>query len=78
MSAGALAVLGVILVSMDERVRDYAWRFLSGTTVADARIGLRDVVSVVMGAIRDHTLDHAPMTIFVVAGAILFLFMVRT
>jgi hypothetical protein len=78
MSAGALAILGMALVSFDERVRDYAWRFVSQTSVADARVGIGGVGSAVFGALRDQTMTHAPMTIFVVAGAVLFLFMVKT
>jgi hypothetical protein len=78
LSLAALVTLIVVLVSFDERVRDYAWRFTSTTTIAEARSGLRDVGSVMVDAVREQTLDHAPMTIFVVAGGMLFLFMVRS
>lgn len=78
MSAGALVTLGIALVSLDERVRDYTWRFVSRTSVADARVEIGDVGSAIISAMRDQTMAHAPLTIFVVAGAILFLFMVRT
>lgn len=78
MSAGALVTLGIALVSLDERVRDYTWRFVSRTSVSDARVEIGDVGAAVFGALRDQTMTHAPLTIFVVAGAILFLFMVKT
>lgn len=78
MSAGALVILGIALVSFDERVRDYTWRFVSQTSVADARVEIGDVGAAIVGALRDQTMTHAPLTIFVVAGAILFLFMVKT
>jgi hypothetical protein len=78
LSAGALTMLGIVLVSFDERVRDYAWRFASGASLAGARVDVRDIGDAVVDALRDQTLTHAPLTIFVVAGAILFLFMVKT
>lgn len=78
MSAGALVILGIALVSLDERVRDYTWRFVRHTSVTDARVELGDVGAAIIGALRDQTMAHAPLTIFVVAGAILFLFMVKT
>ncbi len=78
MSAGALVILGIALISLDERVRDYTWRFVSRTSVTDARIKIGDVGSVILAAMRDQTMAHAPLTIFVVAGVILFLFMVKT
>ena len=67
-----------VLDAFDERVRDYAWRFVNGASVAHARVEVRDVLSAVVDALRDQTMLHAPLTIFVVAGAVLFLFMVRT
>ena len=78
MSAGALVILGITLLSLDQRVRDLTWRFLSRASVADARVEMGDVGHVILAAIRDQTVAHAPLTIFVVAGAILFLFMVKT
>lgn len=78
MSAGALVILGIVLVSFDERVRDYTWRFMSNASVAGARVEIGDVGAAIFTALRDQTMAHAPMTIFVVAGAILFLFMIKT
>ena len=78
MSAGALVILGIALISFDERVRDYTWRLMNRASVANARVEIGDVGSVILVAIRDQSMAHAPLTIFVVAGAILFLFMVKT
>ena len=78
MSAGALVILGIALLSFDERVRDYTWRFVSSTSVAGARVEIGDVGAAIFTAVRDQTMAHAPLTIFVVAGAILFLFMIKT
>ncbi len=78
MSAGALVILGTVLIAFDERVRDYTWRFLNRASVANARVEIGDVGSVILVAVRDQSMAHAPLTIFVVAGALLFLFMVKT
>mgnify|MGYP001792667536 CR=1 FL=1 len=43
MSAGALVILTIALVAFDQRVRDYTWRLVSRTSVADARIGIGDI-----------------------------------
>ena len=78
MSAGALVVLAIVLVAFDQRVRDYAWRFITRTSVADARVAISGAGAVLFDAVRDQTMAHAPLMVFVVAGAVLFLFMVRT
>lgn len=78
MSAGALVILGIALIAFDDRVRDYAWRFMNRASAANARVEIGDVGSAVFVAIRDQSMAHAPLTIFVVAGAVLFLFMVKT
>lgn len=78
MSGGALVMLAIALVSFDQRVRELTWRFVSRTSVADARVEIGDVGAAIFTALRDQTVAHAPLTIFVVAGAILFLFMIKT
>ena len=78
MSAGALMILAIALIAFDQRVRDYAWRFMNRASVANARVEIGDVGSVIFVALRDQSMAHAPLTIFVIAGAILFLFMVKT
>ena len=66
------------LVAIDPRVRDYVGTFIGGATPAAAGRGLQDVFSVIVMAVRDQSIDHAPMMIFVVAATVLFLGMVRT
>jgi hypothetical protein len=78
MSAGAIVILALVLISFDERVRDYAWGIARSTSAASAQAEITGVGRIVFGALRDQTMTHAPLTIFVVAGAILFLFMVKT
>ena len=67
------------LASVDARVRDKVGGMLSGadsfSTWGDR---ITDVGSVVATAIRHQSIENAPLMIFAVVGAVLFLFMVRT
>lgn len=78
-SVGALAVLLIILVSVDSRVREHAVRVMNGATsgsVADT--ALADIGSIVFVAARDQSVAHAPLAIFVVVAGLLLLVMLRT
>ena len=46
--------------------------------VADAGVMVRDLTGVVADAVRDQSIDHAPLVIFVLAATVLVLFMLRT
>jgi hypothetical protein len=77
-SAGALTVLLVALVSVDERVRDYVVRSARGADISSTGAMLQGLGAIVMEAALDQSVAHAPLAIFVVAGVVLFLCMVRT
>ena len=77
-SVGALAILLVALVSIDDRVRDHVVRSVEGASVAGAGAQIGNLGSVVVEAALDQSVAHAPLAIFVVAGVVLFLCMVRT
>jgi hypothetical protein len=81
-SAAALLTLIVVLAAFDVRVREQiSLRVGAGspsTQVSDASVAIRDVVSVVVTAVRDQSIEHAPMVIFVLAAIVLVLFMLRT
>lgn len=81
-SISALLLLLVLLVSLDERVRDQVSGFVYQTPgsshFASASRQLRDVVTVVVDAARDQSLANAPLMIFALAATVLVLFMVRT
>jgi hypothetical protein len=80
MSAGALVVILLVLVSFDARVREQVELRLSSPTavVTDAGQGLTSLASVVMDALREQSLDRAPLLIFVFGAGVLLLFMLRT
>ena len=80
-SAAALVVLLIGLVAIDDRVRervelviqtgDLSSGFESATSMAS------DVADVLVMAVRDQSLDHAPLAVFVVAATALVLAMLR-
>jgi hypothetical protein len=81
-SAGALLTLIVVLAVFDVRVREQiSLRVGAGNPsaqVSDASVAIRDVVSIVVAAVRDQSIAHAPLVIFVLAATVLVLFMLRT
>ena len=77
-SAGALALLLVALIAIDARVRDHLVQSVRGATVAGAGATLADLGSIVLLVVRDQSIAHAPLAIFVIAAAVLVLFMLRT
>jgi hypothetical protein len=68
----------VALATVDARVRDKVGGVLSGadglTPFGDR---ITDVGSVIVTAIRHQSIENAPLMIFAVVGAVLFLFMLR-
>ena len=81
-SAAALGALVLTLAAFDERVREQISLRLSpgrpSAQVADATAMVRDLTAVVVDAVRDQSIEHAPLVIFVLAGTVLMLFMLRT
>jgi hypothetical protein len=80
-SIGALALLLLALVSVDDRVREQVSLRLAAppsAQMATVEARARDLTAIVFAAVRDQSLAHAPLMIFVLAATVLFLFMVRT
>lgn len=79
MSAGALAILLFVLVSVDARVREHAVRIVNSASSGDVGgTRLSDIGSTLLVAARDQSVAHAPLAIFVVVAVVLLLCMVRT
>ncbi len=77
-SATVFGVVLLMLISVDDRVRE---RFsdlggTGGVTSLGDRFG--DLVNAVMSAVRYQSIENAPMLIFAAAGAILVAFMLKT
>ena len=80
-SAGALAILLLALTAVDDRVREQiSLRFSARPAVELANAGerVRDLTSVLVEAVRDQSIEHAPLLIFVLAATVLVMFMLRT
>jgi len=80
-SAAALVVLLIGLMVIDDTVRE---RLVSVVQHADISSDVGSMVSTagdlggaVLMAARDQSLDHAPLTVFVVAATVLVLAMLR-
>ena len=81
MSAGALALLMLTLIAIDDRVREQVWLRLSAspaTQLSSAGANVRDLTTVVFEAAHDQSVEHAPLLIFGLAATVLVLFMLRT
>jgi hypothetical protein len=81
MSAGTVVLLLLILIAVDDRVRDQvSRRVVAHPSVEVQSVGRQLVVftSVIASAARDQSLGHAPLLIFTLAAAVLVLFMLRT
>jgi hypothetical protein len=80
-SGGVLALL-VGLALIDERVRERLTRLYSSGAgrgeIATAGAQLRDMAEVLAVAVRDQSVDQAPLVIFGLAAIVLLLFMLRT
>jgi hypothetical protein len=77
-SAGALLVLLIALVSIDDRVRDHIAGSMRGASIAGTGAQLGNLGSIMLEAAFDQSVAHAPLTIFAVAAVVLVLFMLRT
>jgi hypothetical protein len=87
LSGGMTAVAGftalaVSLAAIDERVRDQLALMINGrgpsAEVISAGNQINGLISVVAQAIRDQSMEHAPLVIFALAALVLVLFMLRT
>jgi hypothetical protein len=76
------AVFGLILlmlVSVDERVRERFGSLLSGGDgLAPWGDRLADLGDALMSAVRYQSIENAPLLVFATVGAVLVLFMVRS
>jgi hypothetical protein len=81
MSVGTVAVVLLLLVSFDDRVRaEFSQRYVANPTqeVASAGLQARHITTVIATAAREQSLAHAPMLIFALVATVLVLFMLRT
>jgi hypothetical protein len=80
MSGAALVLLLLVLIAVDPRVRDqFSWHSVRpATDLAYSGQRVRSMVTTIYVAARDQSLEHTALTMFVVSGIVLVLFMIRT
>jgi hypothetical protein len=81
LSAGALGLVLAVLVATNDRVREQVTRYTSpraSAELVDAGARARATAVVALRTVKEESLAHAPLTVFVVAASVLTLFMVRT
>lgn len=81
-SLGAVLLLLVALVSIDDRVKERVEGMLlsppNSSQIAGVGAQIQSVSTVMYKAARDHSVENAPMVIFGVAAVVLVGFMLRT
>lgn len=81
-AAISLTFIAAGMALMNERVRHEAQRLTSGegpsADVTSSAHRVERAVVLALDTLRDQSLDHAPLTIFALAAAILLLVMLRT
>jgi len=81
-SVTAVLLLIVMLISVDDRVRDRVSGFWGGSPHASELVDtgqqLGSLVSLMYVSVKDQSVAHAPLTIFALAATVLVLFMLRT
>jgi hypothetical protein len=81
MSVGTVAVLVLVLVAVDDRVRErLSEQVTAHPSVEVASMGrqVRDFTSVIAQSARHQSIGHVSMLMFTLAAAVLVLFMLRT
>ena len=79
-SAGAVAIVLIVIVTADARVRERAQEVVSTAssyTVASVTADVRGVGSVLWLSAKERSLDRGPVVVFVAAAGILLLCMTR-
>ena len=80
-AAGGVCALVVGLAAIDDRVREqiaHAFSSKGPSEMATAGTWLLDLVLIAVQAVRDQSIEHAPLVIFGLAALVLVLFMLRT
>jgi hypothetical protein len=77
-SAAVFGAVLLMLISVDDRVRDRFGDLVAGSSVSPWGDRAGDLVGALMSAVRYQSIENAPLLIFAAAGAVLVAFMLRT
>jgi hypothetical protein len=81
MSVGSVAILLLVLIAFDDRVRDQvSRRVVAHPSQELANVGRQasSLTNTIAVAARDQSRGHAPLLIFTLAAGVLVVFMLRT
>jgi hypothetical protein len=78
LSAAVFCALLLAVASVNPRVRERLETFVHGGELASLDNRATEVGSALVVAAKHQSIDNAPLMIFAVVGAILFVFMFRT
>lgn len=78
-SAAIFGVVLLLLVSVDERVRDrFGDLFAGGSSLSPWGDRASDLGQALVSAARYQSIENAPLLVFAAVGSVLVLFMLRT
>jgi hypothetical protein len=78
-SAAVFGAVLLMLVSVDERVRDrFGDLVYGGSTLSPWGDRATDLAHALVGAARYQSIENAPLLVFAAVGAVLVLFMLKT
>lgn len=80
-SMAAIAIVVVVIVASDIRVREQAERMVvaaSSSSVAGASTQVRDLARVLFLSAKEQSLDHGPVLVFVTVAVVLVLGMAKS
>ena len=77
-SATVFGALIVLLVWVDPRVRERMSELVSQNSASGIGHRVSDLGATLLSAARHQSIENAPLVIFAVVGAILFLFMLKS
>ena len=78
-SAAVFVAILAALVSVDDRVQErFSELFSGGGSLSPGGDRLGDFAGALTSALRNQSIENAPLLVFAAVGAVLFVFMVRT
>lgn len=77
-SSAVFAAIVAVLVSVDAGVRDRLSALVSSGSASSWSNRASDLGDAVVTAAKHQSIENAPLVVFATAGALLFLFMVKT
>ena len=81
-TAGGISAVLVGLVAIDPSVRSEVMQVLNGRPptgeFVNAGNRVQEAATIVLQAVRDQSIEHAPLAIFALAAMVLVMFILRT